>query len=158
MEFDFYTPTKVVQQINTNPKTTNWVPFRQILRLISRLKERTAPSTVSLSQSRSTTHSWSLSHDITRMVRRNCTQLIVAGPYSFSLQLQWECKNQVPFFNKKFWEELIAYFPWYDTDCTENEGTNNSSIVACVVVTAVTFLPSGCLATIGGFLSNRAVA
>jgi hypothetical protein len=52
--------------------------------------------------------------------------------------------------NKKFWEELIAYFPWYDTGHIENDATNNSSTVACVFVTAVTFLPSRCLATIGG--------
>jgi hypothetical protein len=59
--------------------------------------------------------------------------------------------------NKKFWEELIAYFPCYDTYRIENEVSNSSSIVACVFVTAVTFLPSRCLATIGGFLPNRAV-
>jgi hypothetical protein len=34
--------------------------------------------------------------------------------------------------NKKFWEELIAYFPWYDTGHIENESSNKSSIVACV--------------------------
>jgi hypothetical protein len=51
--------------------------------------------------------------------------------------------------NKKFWEELIAYFPWYDTGYIENDASNNSSIVACVFVTAVTFLPSRCLATTG---------
>jgi hypothetical protein len=50
--------------------------------------------------------------------------------------------------NKKFCEELIAYFPWYDTGRIENV-SNNSSIVACVLVTAVTFLPSRCLATRG---------
>jgi hypothetical protein len=55
--------------------------------------------------------------------------------------------------NKKFWEELIAYFPWYDTDHIENE-SNNSSIVAYVFVTAVTFLPSRCLATIGGYVDT----
>jgi hypothetical protein len=60
--------------------------------------------------------------------------------------------------NKKFWEELIAYFPWYDTDRIENGVSNKSSIVACVFVTAVTFLPSRCLATIGAFLPNRDVA
>jgi hypothetical protein len=49
---------------------------------------------------------------------------------------------------KKFWEELIAYFPSYDTGHIENDASNNSSIVACVFVTAVTFLPSRCL-TIG---------
>jgi hypothetical protein len=41
----------------------------------------------------------------------------------------------------KFWEELIAYFPWYDTDLTENDMSNNSSIVACAFVTAAK-LPS----------------
>jgi hypothetical protein len=58
--------------------------------------------------------------------------------------------------NKKFWEELIAYFPWYK-DRIENDVSNNSSIVTCVFVTAVTFLPSRFLATIGGVLPNRAV-
>jgi hypothetical protein len=53
----------------------------------------------------------------------------------------------------KFWEELIAY----DTDRIENYVSNNSSNVACVLVTAVTFLPSHCLVTIGGFLRNRVV-
>jgi hypothetical protein len=46
--------------------------------------------------------------------------------------------------NKKFWEELIAYR-------IENEAFNNSSILASEFVAAVTFLPSRCLATIGGF-------
>jgi hypothetical protein len=52
---------------------------------------------------------------------------------------------------KKFWEELIAYFPWYDTGHIENDASKNSSIIACVFVTAVTFLPSRCLAMIGEF-------
>jgi hypothetical protein len=56
--------------------------------------------------------------------------------------------------NKKFWEELIAYFPWYDTDPIENDVSNNSSIVACVFVTAVTFLPSSCLETLGGYTTD----
>jgi hypothetical protein len=60
--------------------------------------------------------------------------------------------------NKKFWGELIAYFPWYDTGHIENEASNNSPIVACVFVTAVTFLPSRCLATIGRFLPSRCLA
>jgi hypothetical protein len=51
--------------------------------------------------------------------------------------------------NKKFWEELIAYFPRYDTGHIKNDAPNNLFIVACVFVTAVTFLPSRCLATIG---------
>jgi hypothetical protein len=41
--------------------------------------------------------------------------------------------------NKKFWEELIAYFTWYDTERIENDASNNYSIVACVFVAAVTF-------------------
>jgi hypothetical protein len=52
--------------------------------------------------------------------------------------------------NNKFWEELIAYFPWYDRGHIENDAPNNYSVVPCVFVTAVTFLPSRCLATIGG--------
>jgi hypothetical protein len=51
-------------------------------------------------------------------------------------------------FNKKFWEKLLTYFPWYDMDRIENEKSNNSSIAACVFVTAVTFLPSRYLAKI----------
>jgi hypothetical protein len=43
---------------------------------------------------------------------------------------------------KKFWEVLIAYFPWYDTARIENDEFNNSSIVASVFVAAVTFLSS----------------
>jgi hypothetical protein len=70
--------------------------------------------------------------------------------------------------NKKFWEELIAYFPLYEMGHIKNDASNNSSIVACVFVTAVTFLPSRCLATIrflpsrcletiGGFLPSRSL-
>jgi hypothetical protein len=62
------------------------------------------------------------------------------------------------YINKKFWELLIVYFPWYDTGHIENDESNNSSIVACVFVTAVTFLPSRCLATIRGFLPRRCQA
>jgi hypothetical protein len=60
--------------------------------------------------------------------------------------------------NMKFWEELIPYFPWYDTGHIENDASNNSTIVACVFFTALTFLPSRCLATIGGNLPSRFVA
>jgi hypothetical protein len=60
--------------------------------------------------------------------------------------------------NKKFWEEIIAYFPWYDTGHIEDDASNNSSIVAFVFVTAVMFLPSRCLAKIGRFLLNRCLA
>jgi hypothetical protein len=47
----------------------------------------------------------------------------------------------------KLWEELIAHFPWYDTDRIQNVSSNNS-IVASIFIAAVTFLPSRCLATI----------
>jgi hypothetical protein len=57
----------------------------------------------------------------------------------------------LPYHYKNFWEELIAYFPWYDMDRIESDVSNHSSIVACVFVTAVTFLPSRCLAMIGGY-------
>jgi hypothetical protein len=60
-------------------------------------------------------------------------------------------------FNKKFCEELIVYFPCYETELIENDVSNNAYIAACVFVTAVTFLSSRCLGTIGGFLPNRSV-
>jgi hypothetical protein len=48
--------------------------------------------------------------------------------------------------NKKFWEEIIVYFP-----LIRHEASNNSSIVACVSVAVVAFfLLSRCLVTIGG--------
>jgi hypothetical protein len=53
--------------------------------------------------------------------------------------------------NKKFWEELIAYFPWYDRGHIGNDRSKNSSIVASVFVTMVRFLLSRCLATVGGY-------
>jgi hypothetical protein len=40
----------------------------------------------------------------------------------------------------------------------ENDASNNSSIVACIFVTAVTLLPSRCLAMIGGFVPSRCLA
>jgi hypothetical protein len=57
--------------------------------------------------------------------------------------------------NKKFWEELIAYVSWYDTDHIENNASNNSSIVACVFVAAETFLTSRCLATRGEYTQTH---
>jgi hypothetical protein len=60
--------------------------------------------------------------------------------------------------NEKFWEELIAYFPWYDTGHIENDASNDSSVVACAFVTAVRFLPSCCLVTIGGSLPSCCLA
>jgi hypothetical protein len=40
----------------------------------------------------------------------------------------------------------------------ENDSSKNSSIVACVFVSEVTFLPRRYLATIGGFLPSRCLA
>jgi hypothetical protein len=51
-------------------------------------------------------------------------------------------------YNKKYCEEVIAYFPWYDKGQIINDASNNSSIVACVFVTAVTFLTTRYLPTI----------
>jgi hypothetical protein len=65
---------------------------------------------------------------------------------------------QVSILNKKFWKELTTYFPWYDTGHIENDAFNNSSTVACVFITVVRFLPSRCLATIGGFLPSHCLA
>jgi hypothetical protein len=77
-----------------------------------------------------------------------------------SLHFSWVRLHQDNniFSNNKLWEELIAYFPWYDTGHIENNASNNFSIVACVLFTAVTFLPSRCLATIRRFLPARCLA
>jgi hypothetical protein len=72
-------------------------------------------------------------------------------------------KGNAPTFAWKNWEQevlgkLIAYFSWYDTGHIENDGSNNSSLLACVFVTALTFLPSRCVAAIRGFLPSRCLA
>jgi hypothetical protein len=51
---------------------------------------------------------------------------------------------------KKFWEELSTFL-YYDTVLIENDASNNSSIVACVFLATVTFLPSLRLVTTGGY-------
>jgi hypothetical protein len=48
--------------------------------------------------------------------------------------------------NMRFWEKLIAYFPRYDTNSMENDAFNTYFMAACVLLAAVTFSPSGCLA------------
>jgi hypothetical protein len=48
---------------------------------------------------------------------------------------------------QKFYEDLIAYFACYNTDRIENGASNNSSIVECVFVVAVTFFSDSCIAT-----------
>jgi hypothetical protein len=57
--------------------------------------------------------------------------------------------------NLPLWEELIAYFLWYDTGHIVNDASDNFSIVECVFVTPVTSLPSRCLATRGGIFPSR---
>jgi hypothetical protein len=52
--------------------------------------------------------------------------------------------------NKKFWEELIAYFPLIRRDRKENDVSSNSSIATCVLVAAGMCLPNRCLATAVG--------
>jgi hypothetical protein len=54
--------------------------------------------------------------------------------------------------SKKFWEKLIAYSSWYNTDRIENDVSNNSSIVARVLLAAETFLQSRCLVTIEEYI------
>jgi hypothetical protein len=78
--------------------------------------------------------------------------------YAYTYKQSQVREFQIEIRNKKFWEELIAYFPWYDTGHIEIDESNNSPIVACIFVTAGTFLPSRCLATIGGFLPSRCLA
>jgi hypothetical protein len=58
---------------------------------------------------------------------------------------------------EKCWEELMAYFPWYDTYRTENESPT-ILLLLHVFVAAVTFLPSRYGTTIRGFLSSRCLA
>jgi hypothetical protein len=72
------------------------------------------------------------------------------GKHRHTQEATWSHEPTLFYQNKKFWEELIAYFPWYDTGHIENDASKNSSIVACVFVAAVTFLPSRGLATTGG--------
>jgi hypothetical protein len=43
---------------------------------------------------------------------------------------------------------MFAYYFLYETNRIENNASNNSSIVVCVFVAAVTFLSSRCLVTI----------
>jgi hypothetical protein len=40
--------------------------------------------------------------------------------------------------NKKFWEEVIAFFPSYNTDHIENSLSNNPYIAECIFVVAAT--------------------
>jgi hypothetical protein len=47
--------------------------------------------------------------------------------FRFYMKL-FRVSNVVHIRNKKFWEELIAYLPWYDTGHIENEASNNSSM------------------------------
>jgi hypothetical protein len=69
--------------------------------------------------------------------------------------LIWLCVSHVD--SVDFWEEVIAYVSWYDTDHIENEASDSSSIL-CVLFVAVKFLASRCLGTAREFLLNRCLA
>jgi hypothetical protein len=75
-----------------------------------------------------------------------------------TLTVPLSCDENLTLLAPFIFSKLIAYFLWYDTGHIENDASNNSFIVACVFVTAVTFLPRRCLATIGGFLPKRCQA
>jgi hypothetical protein len=51
--------------------------------------------------------------------------------------------------DKKFWEELIAYYLLIQRGPRRKDVSNNSSIAACAFVATGTCLPSRCLAKIG---------
>jgi hypothetical protein len=53
--------------------------------------------------------------------------------------------------NKKFWKELIAYFPLIRHGPHTKESVQNASIVARVFAAAVTFSPAGFLANARGY-------
>jgi hypothetical protein len=72
-------------------------------------------------------------------------------PHPFKFTIYTYTKNYMIYMIQYIQQKvLIAYFPLYTTGRIENE-SNNSFIVACVFVTAVTCLTSHCLATIGGY-------
>jgi hypothetical protein len=50
--------------------------------------------------------------------------------------------------NKKFCEEIIAHFPWYDTGLHRKRRVQQLYF-SCIFIAAVAFLPSRCLAAIG---------
>jgi hypothetical protein len=54
---------------------------------------------------------------------------------------------------RNFGKNLSSTFLCYDTDRIENDASK--TFVACVLAAAVTFLPSLCLATIGGQMYRR---
>jgi hypothetical protein len=54
--------------------------------------------------------------------------------------------------NKKFWEELIAYFPLIRHGPHTKKDFSYNSFVACIFVAAVAFLLIRCLATIEGYI------
>jgi hypothetical protein len=76
-------------------------------------------------------------------------------------------RGNIPVFASRDWgspRETSISMSCVPADVLPNHASNNSSVVACVFVTAVTFLPSrcpagflpiSCLATIRGFLPSR---
>jgi hypothetical protein len=78
---------------------------------------------------------WLMEHDFENSI---CTATIIRPRFQVK-------KN-----NKKFWEEQIAYFHSIQHGSHRNGVSKNSSVVAHVFIAAGTYLPSRCLATIGG--------
>jgi hypothetical protein len=72
-----------------------------------------------------------------------CAYFWAASIPNFTLLFRWlftyhhQTKSQshvlVIYENKKFWEELIAYFLWYDMGHIENDASNNYSVVALCI-------------------------
>jgi hypothetical protein len=54
-------------------------------------------------------------------------------------------------YSKKLWEELIAYFPWYNMDCIEKRCIQLFFYCCTCIHCTVIFLPCCCLATVVGY-------
>jgi hypothetical protein len=68
--------------------------------------------------------------------------LNMLSPRFSNCEITWRNKS-----GKNYWPTFL----WYDTDHTENDASDNSSIVACVFIATGTCLPSRCLVTMKGY-------
>jgi hypothetical protein len=83
---------------------------------------------------------------------------------NYSFTQTWNTQNQANEIDIWAWEYITINsgkkccpsFLWYDTNLIENETSNNPSIVACVFVATGSYIPSRCLATIGGYTYRHA--
>jgi hypothetical protein len=90
-----------------------------------------------------------------------CIEYILLKPHHFSvaqnhIQGVYHIKGELHISHvqmKKFWEELIAYFPSYDMDSTENDASVVLSLRAFFA--AVTSLPNRCLAPAGRYTDTQ---